>query len=190
MIIRLDGDLAGEFATRLTVDKVSLGPSHGLLAGLARSAFSKLPIRLNVSINAPFRALIQMAKAFKDPTQAIAPVMPFPVDLPALKVEVLSTTKDEQQTQAKPATQGRHPAIPTTRRYQVTRHMLKIAKLAGSAACALALNGCVTVKPPDKPIEINLNVAIKQEVLVRLQQDVQQMISKNPQAFPPAPTRP
>jgi len=102
MIIRLDGDLAGEFATRLTVDQVSLGPSHGLLAGLVRSAFSKLPIRLNVSINAPFRALIQMGKAFKDPTQVIAPVMPFPVDSPALKVEVLSTTKVEQQGDAKP----------------------------------------------------------------------------------------
>ena len=74
-----------------------------MLAGLVRSAFSKLPIRLNVNINAPFRALIQMAKAFKDPTQAIAPVMPFPVDSPALKVEVLSTTKQEQQRDAKPA---------------------------------------------------------------------------------------
>jgi hypothetical protein len=102
MIIRLDGDLAGEFATRLTVDQVSLGPSHGLLAGLVRSAFSKLPIRLNVSINAPFRALIQMGKAFKDPTQVIAPVMPFPVDSPALKVEVLSTVKEEQQGGPKP----------------------------------------------------------------------------------------
>ena len=58
------------------------------------------------------------------------------------------------------------------------------------AAAMLPLAGCITVKPPDKPIEINLNVAIKQEVLVRLQQDVQQMISKNPQAFPPAPTKP
>jgi hypothetical protein len=38
-----------------------------------------------------------MAKAFKDPTQVIAPVMPFPVDSPALKVEVLSTTKNEEQ---------------------------------------------------------------------------------------------
>jgi hypothetical protein len=102
MIIRLDGDLAGEFATRLTVDQVSLGPSHGLLAGLVRSAFSKLPLRLNVNINAPFRALIQMGKAFKDPTQAIAPVMPFPVDSPALKVEVLSTVKEEQKGDAKP----------------------------------------------------------------------------------------
>ena len=57
-------------------------------------------------------------------------------------------------------------------------------------AAAAALNGCITVKAPDKPIDINLNVAIKQEVLVRLQQDVQQMITKNPQAFPPAPTHP
>ena len=114
MIIRLDGDLAGEFATRLTVDQVSLGPSHGLLAGLARSAFSKLPIRLNVNINAPFRALIQMSKGFRDPTQAIAPVMPFPVDSPALKVEVLSTIKQEQQSDAKPAAQGppAHPSPP------------------------------------------------------------------------------
>ena len=66
------------------------------------------------------------------------------------------------------------------------RTMLKLAALSA----AMPLASCVTVKPPDKPIEINLNVAIKQEVLVRLQQDVQQMIQKNPQAFPPAPTKP
>ena len=52
----------------------------------------------------------------------------------------------------------------------------------------LPLAGCITVKAPDKPIEVNLNVDIKQEVLVRLQQDVQQMIEKNPQAFTAAPT--
>ena len=69
----------------------------------------------------------------------------------------------------------------------MTKDMLKLARLAAGIAMPLALNGCITVKPPDKPIEINLNVAIRQEVLVRLQQDVQQMINKNPQAFPPAP---
>jgi len=66
------------------------------------------------------------------------------------------------------------------------KRTVKLAALIG----ALPLASCVTVKPPDKPIEINLNVAIKQEVLVRLQQDVQQMIQKNPQAFPPGPTKP
>ena len=67
----------------------------------------------------------------------------------------------------------------------MTRTMLKLAALSA----AMPLASCVTVKPPDKPIEINLNVAIRQEVLVRLQQDVQQMINKNPQAFPPPPTK-
>jgi hypothetical protein len=62
-------------------------------------------------------------------------------------------------------------------------------RIAG-AALALPLTSCVTVKAPDKPIEINLNVAIKQEVLVRLQQDVQRLIQQNPQAFPAPPTRP
>ena len=60
-------------------------------------------------------------------------------------------------------------------------------KVAAAALLALPLASCITVKAPDKPIEINLNVDIKQEVLVRLQQDVQQIINQNPQAFPPAP---
>ena len=52
------------------------------------------------------------------------------------------------------------------------------------AALSLALTGCISVKTPEKPIEINLNVNIKQEVLVRLQRDVEQLINQNPQAFP------
>ena len=69
-------------------------------------------------------------------------------------------------------------------------NLIKLARLAATLAAATPLTGCITVKPPDKPIEVNLNVDIKQEVLVRLQQDVQQMIQKNPQAFPPPPTKP
>jgi hypothetical protein len=63
-------------------------------------------------------------------------------------------------------------------------------RIAAGAALTMPLASCITVSPPDKPIEINLNVDIKQEVLVRLQQDVQRMIQQNPQAFPPAPTKP
>lgn len=51
-------------------------------------------------------------------------------------------------------------------------------------ALALPLAGCITVDTPDKPIEINLNVTIRQEVLVRLQRDVEQLIEQNPEAFP------
>ncbi len=56
--------------------------------------------------------------------------------------------------------------------------------LLAAAALALPLTGCITVEPPDRPIEINLNVDIRQEVLVRLQQDVEQIIRENPDAFP------
>ena len=58
------------------------------------------------------------------------------------------------------------------------------------ALAALPLpGGCISVSPPDKPIEINLNVTIRQEVLVRLQRDVEQLIEQNPGAFP-APAAP
>lgn len=66
---------------------------------------------------------------------------------------------------------------------------MRKARLAAGIAAAIPLTGCITVRPPDKPIEVNLNVNIKQEVLVRLQQDVQQMIQRNPQAFPAPPTK-
>jgi hypothetical protein len=65
----------------------------------------------------------------------------------------------------------------------------KAARLAAGIAIAVPLAGCITVKTPEKPIDVNLNVDIKQQVTVRLQQDVQQMINKNPDAFPPAPTK-
>ncbi|HEX2804500.1 MAG TPA: YnbE family lipoprotein [Sphingomicrobium sp.] len=57
-------------------------------------------------------------------------------------------------------------------------------RLLAGAAMAVPLASCITVKAPEKPIEINLNVDIRQEVLVRLQQDVQQLIRQNPEAFP------
>jgi hypothetical protein len=69
----------------------------------------------------------------------------------------------------------------------MTKFIKTIMRIASAAATAFPLSSCVTVKAPDKPIEINLNVDIKQEVLVRLQKDVEQLINQNPQAFPQKP---
>jgi ABC-type uncharacterized transport system auxiliary subunit len=63
------------------------------------------------------------------------------------------------------------------------------ASLLAAAALATPLAGCISLAAPEKPIEINLNVKIEQEVLVRLQRDVEQIIRENPQDFP-QPTRP
>lgn len=46
-----------------------------------------------------------------------------------------------------------------------------------------ALCGCIQLRAPDKPIEINLNVNIRQEVVVRLEKDVADLIKKNPAVF-------
>ncbi len=67
-------------------------------------------------------------------------------------------------------------------------------RLLAAAMLIPACTGCISVKTPEKPIEINLNVAIRQEVLVRMQRDVENLINQNPDAFPqgqqPATTRP
>jgi hypothetical protein len=52
------------------------------------------------------------------------------------------------------------------------------------AVTAALLGGCVTVKAPDKPIEINLNVNIRQEVVYSLKQDANDLITDNPELFP------
>ena len=51
-------------------------------------------------------------------------------------------------------------------------------------ALASPLSGCISLSSPEKPIEINLNVTIRQEVLVRLQRDVDTLINQNPEVFP------
>jgi hypothetical protein len=57
-------------------------------------------------------------------------------------------------------------------------------RLIGAAVLAAPLAGCISLKTPEKPIDINLNVTIRQEVVVRLQRDVETLINQNPQAFP------
>ena len=58
-------------------------------------------------------------------------------------------------------------------------------RVIGTAALLATLaGGCIQVRAPEKPIEINLNVKIQQEVVVRLQQDAKDLIENNPELFP------
>ena len=61
--------------------------------------------------------------------------------------------------------------------------LTRVGPGAAAAVLAVSLGGCVQVAAPDKPIEINLNINIRQEVVVRLQQDVRELIQKNPGVF-------
>ena len=57
------------------------------------------------------------------------------------------------------------------------------AKAAFAAAAVAMLTGCVQVSAPERPIEINLNINIRQEVVVRLQEDARELIERNPGVF-------
>lgn len=53
-------------------------------------------------------------------------------------------------------------------------------------AAALTAGACtptVKVEAPDKPIVINLNVKIEQEVRIRIERDVEDLIKSNPDIF-------
>ncbi|MEN9290025.1 MAG: hypothetical protein RL764_1277 [Pseudomonadota bacterium] len=61
--------------------------------------------------------------------------------------------------------------------------MKRILALCGSGV-GLALAGCVQIQAPSKPIEINLNVNIRQEVVLSLKKDAQDLVTNNPELFP------
>ena len=55
-----------------------------------------------------------------------------------------------------------------------------------AAVATVALVACaptIKVQAPDKPIEINLNVNIRQEIVVKLERDVLETLKQNPDIF-------
>jgi hypothetical protein len=63
--------------------------------------------------------------------------------------------------------------------FLLTRLALPVIGLGLLAAC----NPTVKVEAPDKPIVINLNVKIEQEVRIKVDKDVDNLVSSNPNLF-------
>lgn len=69
------------------------------------------------------------------------------------------------------------------------RRTVRLAVFAGaSLALVAACTPTVKVQPPDKPIEINMNIKIQQEVVIRIDRALEETFTKNPELFglPPA----
>ena len=69
-----------------------------------------------------------------------------------------------------------------------TAHNPRMGRLRCWAAAVVVLGsslaaGCVTVKAPDKPIVIELNINIKQEVIYKLSADAGNTIESNKDIF-------
>ena len=60
---------------------------------------------------------------------------------------------------------------------------LRALTIGLTAVTGLACTPTVKIEPSDKPIVINLNVKIDQEVRVRLDKDVEDLIANNPDLF-------
>jgi hypothetical protein len=115
MIIRLDGDLAGEFAARLNIDGAGIGQSTQTQR-IIRSLLAKIPLHLNVTITGPFRALIATAKSVSDPRQVIKDVLPRPFeDVPGIVTEVRKVEEQQQQTQTPVPAQVKTAPPPVTK---------------------------------------------------------------------------
>ena len=66
------------------------------------------------------------------------------------------------------------------------RSAARIATGAVLASFVVGLSACnptVKVEAPDKPIVINLNVKIEQEVRVKVDKDVESLVNNNPNLF-------
>ena len=112
MIIRLDGYLDGEFATRMTIEGVGLGNTS--TQRLLRS-INRIPFKFNVTIKGPFRALIATAKSFRDPTQVIEPALPRPLDeIPGVVIETRRREETQQQSQTPVEEEVTPTPTPTT----------------------------------------------------------------------------
>ncbi len=66
------------------------------------------------------------------------------------------------------------------KRWPARHRVSALGMLMGSA---LALGGCISVNAPDKPIVIELNINIKQEVVYRLAADADKTIDENSGIF-------
>ena len=62
----------------------------------------------------------------------------------------------------------------------ILRGMTRTIAIIGLTA---ALPGCINVSAPDKPIEINLNINVTQEVVYRLDGEAKSLIQQNPGIF-------
>jgi YnbE-like lipoprotein len=71
----------------------------------------------------------------------------------------------------------------TNRMDSAIRRNMGKAILVLTPIMVASLSGCVQVTAPDKPIVINLNIAIRQEILYKLDAASKKVIEENPEIF-------
>jgi hypothetical protein len=69
---------------------------------------------------------------------------------------------------------------------RIRAHSVPALTVSAVFALGVGLSACnptVKVEAPDKPIVINLNVKIEQEVRIKVDKDVENLVNDNPNLF-------
>lgn len=81
-------------------------------------------------------------------------------------------------------------AVIVQKRWQLTKRIdgairrnMRRTVFLSMPVVAIGLSGCVQVQAPDKPIVINLNVAIKQEVIYKVDAAAKKALEENSGAY-------
>jgi hypothetical protein len=75
-----------------------------------------------------------------------------------------------------------HKQLTNSTTHAIRRKMGKMT-FALLTSGVLMTSGCVQISAPDKPIVINLNIAIRQEILYKLDEASKKVINENPEIF-------
>lgn len=67
--------------------------------------------------------------------------------------------------------------------FDLISHTMRRLFLMGALGATGLTGGCVSVTAPDKPIEINLNINVTQQVVYRLDGQAKALIDENPGIF-------
>jgi hypothetical protein len=81
------------------------------------------------------------------------------------------------------ASMAQHQHQLTNRGDNAIRRLMRKMIFLCTPLMASVLTGCVQVTAPDKPIVINLNIAIRQEILYKLSAASEKVIQENPGIF-------
>lgn len=66
---------------------------------------------------------------------------------------------------------------------KMRRHLFVAASGIGLMLALGACNPTVKIQAPDKPIEINLNIKIDQQVRVKVDRELEDVLAQNPDLF-------
>ena len=75
------------------------------------------------------------------------------------------------------------PGLTNGVRNTTYRKMKRRIVVGALLTMSAGLGGCINVTAPDKPIEINLNINVTQEVVYRLDGEAKSLIKQNPGIF-------